>query len=311
LIASRVQHRLRIADTERVWSGLVDLRLLRYFLVVCEEGHFGRAAHRLHMTQPPLSRAIKQLEADFGTTLLERGPRGVTVTATGAMLLDEARSLLAQADQAHSRVAALAGRATICIGILADSAETAGTRLATTFRDRHPSVDIQIRESDLSDPAAGLHTGLVDVALTRAPFDMTGITSRSLRSDPVGVILLSDDPLALRDSLSFEEVAGRRWARFPDTTDAAWCDYWRAGGAQGTDGPVVRTVLECLQAVLWNDTIGLAPLGHGLPTGLTAVPLVDFPSSRLVVAWPRGRKNPLVQSFVRIAAAAFRPPVRA
>lgn len=289
----------------------MDLRLLRYFLVVCEEGHFGRAAHRLHMTQPPLSRAIKQLETDFGTALLERGPHGVTVTATGASLLDEARSLLIQADQARSRVAAIAGRQTICIGILADSAETVGTQLATTFRERHPSVDIQIRESDLSDPTAGLRSGLVDVALTRAPFDMSGMATRVLRSDPVGVILRTDDPLALRDSLLFAEVAGRRWFRFPDTTDPAWCDYWRAGSSQGTEGPIVHTVTECLQAVLWNDTIGLTPLGHPLPSGLTAVPLSDFPPSRLLVAWPRGTKNPLVQSFARIAAAAFRPRLRA
>jgi DNA-binding transcriptional LysR family regulator len=105
----------------------MDLRLLRYFVAVAEERHVGRAAARLHMTQPPLSRAIKQLEAELGTVLLHRSSTGVTLTAAGTVLYDEARTLLEQANQVRARVANAAGTATITIGILADSAEQAGT----------------------------------------------------------------------------------------------------------------------------------------------------------------------------------------
>jgi DNA-binding transcriptional LysR family regulator len=282
----------------------MDLRLLRYFVAVVDERHIGRAAARLHMTQPPLSRAVQQLEAELGAVLLHRSASGVAPTAAGAALYDEARTLLAQADQLRIRVAAAAGAATITIGTLADSAEQAGTHLAAAFHERHPGVDVRIREADFADPTTGLRAGLVEVALTRAPFEDAGISTLVLRTDPIGVVLRTDDPLARRYTLSLGDLADRRWFRLPDGTDPVWRTYWHAGEVRG-DGPVVRTVHECLQAVLWSGTVGLIPLGHTLPEGLTAVPLLDMPPSHLVVAWNEADANPLVRSFVHIAATLY------
>jgi DNA-binding transcriptional LysR family regulator len=279
----------------------MDLRALRYFVAVADERHFGRAAARLHMTQPPLSRAIKRLEADLGVVLLHRSPTGVTLTAVGTTLYDEARTLLAQADQVRARVAAAAGTGTITVGTLADSAEQAGTRLAAAYRERHPGVHI---EAGFTDPTTGLRAGLVDVALTRAPFDDTGITTHVLRSDPVGAVLRTDDPLAGRETLRLADLADRRWVQLPDGTDPIWCAYWNGGADR--DGPVVRTVHECLQAALWNDIIGLTPVGHALPDGLIAVPLTDMPPSPLVVAWNSANPDPLIRSFTEIAIAVYR-----
>ncbi len=291
----------------------MDLRSLRYFIAVAEERHVGRAAVRLHMTQPPLSRAIKALETELGTVLLHRSPIGVTLTAAGTVLYDEARTLLEQAEQVRARVGAAVGTATITIGILADSAEHAGTRLATAFRQRHPEVNVRIREADLTDPTTGLRAGLVDVALTRAPFDATEISTHVLRSDPVGVVLRTDDPLARRDTLHLRDLADRRWFQLPEGTDSLWRAYWNGTLSHGTvptdglrDGPVVRTVHECLQAVLWNGTIGLSPLAHALPDGLTSIALADMPPSRLVVGWNSTNANPLVHSFAHLAAATYR-----
>jgi DNA-binding transcriptional LysR family regulator len=282
----------------------MDLRALNYFVAVAEERNFGRAAARLHMTQPPLSRAIKQLETDFGAVLLDRSTTPVTLTSAGTALYDEARLLLEQAEHVRARVAATAGTATLTIGVLADSAEQAGTRLAAAFRRRHPAVQVSFREADFTDPTAGLRAGLADVALTRAPFDETGISTHVLRTDPIGVVLRTDDPLAGRRSLRLRDLAGRRWFQLPDGTDPIWRAYWNGTepGGQLREGPVVRTAHECLQAVLWNGTIGLAPLGHELPAGLTAVPLADMPPSRLIIAWNSSSANPLIRSFAHIAA---------
>jgi DNA-binding transcriptional LysR family regulator len=299
------QHRFRRGDTGPVSSLVMELRTLGYFVAVAEELHFGRAAARLHMTQPPLSRAVQRLEADLGAALLRRSPAGVELTPAGAALYAEARALLERAGRVRDRVAAAAGAASITIGTLGDTAERAGPSLAAAFRARHPGVEVRVREAGITDPTAGLRAGLADVALTRAPFDDAGIVAHELRADPVGVVLRADDPLADRPRLRLADLAGRRWFRFPEGTDAAWSAYWRAGS--GGDGPVVRTVHECLQAVLWSGTIGLTTLGHALPDGLVAVPLTDMPPSRLVVAWNAAGAGPLVRSFAEIAATLYRP----
>jgi DNA-binding transcriptional LysR family regulator len=296
-------------DTAPVSLLVMDLRSLRYFVAVADERNFGRAAARLHMTQPPLSRAIKQLETDLGALLLHRSPAGVTLTAAGTALYDEARILLEQAEHARARVAAAAGTATFTVGILADHAEEAGPSLAA-FRQRHPGAHIRIRETDLADPTAGLRAGLVDVVLTRAPFDRTGVSTRVLRSDPVGVVLRADDPLACRDTLHLRDLEDRRWFQLPEGTDPLWRAYWNGTTPAGPfrEGPVVRTILECVQAVLWSGTIGLAPLtplAHALPEGVTTVPLADMPPSRLVVAWNSNDASPLIRSLIQIAAATF------
>ncbi|MFH8484491.1 LysR family transcriptional regulator [Streptomyces longisporoflavus] len=282
----------------------MELPGLRYFVAVAEELHFGRAAVRLHMSQPPLSRAIKQLEAEIGAALFDRTPAGVTLTAVGAVLLDEARALLEQAERVRERVAAAAGAATITVGILGDSTDPGVTRLAGAYRRRHPRVEIRIRETDLTDPTCGLHAGLVDVALTRGPFDGTGLTVHELRADPVGALLRTDDPLARRDSLELADLADRRWFVFPEGTDPLWQAYWNGG--EPRRGPVVRAVVECKQAVLWNGTVGMTLLDHGPGDGLQVVPLLDMPPSRVVAAWKESDPNPLIRSFVQTAIAAYR-----
>ena len=276
----------------------MELRTLRYFVAVAEELHFGRAAARLHMSQPPLSRAIKQLEADVGAVLMVRSAAGVTLTPAGVALLEEARALLEQAERARARVA---GTATITVGLLADSADPDATRLADAYRRQHPGVEVRVRDTDLTDPTCGLRAGLVDVALTRGPFDETGLTVHRLREDPVGAVLRADDPLARRDHLELADLAGRRWFRFPDGTDPVWQSYWHGG--EPREGPVVRAVQECLQAVLWNGTVGLMPLGHRPPGDLTVVPLAGLAPNPVVVAWTDA--SPLVRSFVRLATAAY------
>ncbi|MFI8443254.1 LysR family transcriptional regulator [Streptomyces rochei] len=282
----------------------MELRTLRYFVAVAEELHFGRAAARLHMSQPPLSRAIKRLEADVGALLLARSPAGVTLTPVGRVLLDEARALLDRADLVRDRVSAAAGPATLTVGILGDGTDPGISALAAAHRRGRPGIDIRVRDTDLTDPTCGLRAGLVDVALTRGPFDETALTVRVLRTDPVGAVLRADDPLARRARLRLAELSDRRWFRFPPGTDPAWQSYWHGGSAR--EGPVVRAVQECLQAVLWNGTVGLAPLGHEPPAGLAVVPLVDMAPSRVVAVWNEGDTNPLIRSIVETATAVYR-----
>ncbi|MCW8095667.1 LysR family transcriptional regulator [Streptomyces tauricus] len=281
----------------------MELRTLRYFVAVAEELHFGRAATRLHISQPPLSRAIQRLESELGAALFDRSPAGVALTPAGTLLLDEARDLLGRADRIRERVAAAAGAAILTVGLLGDSTDPGVIGLAAAHRRRYPHVEVRVRETDLSDPTCGLRAGSVDIALTRGPFDETGLAVRELRADPVGALLRADDPLARRESLKLADLTGRRWFRFPAGTDPLWQSYW--SGGEPREGPVVRAVQECRQAVLWNGTVGMTLLDHVPARGLTVVPLIDMEPSRVVVAWKQGDTNPVIRSFVRIAAAAY------
>lgn len=259
------------------------------------------------MSQPPLSRSIRQLEDELGVLLFERTPKGVTLTPAGTVLYDEVGALLMHVDRIRSRVTAVAGPGTLAVGTLADAAEQVGSQLVPLFRSQHPHVTVTVHEADLGDPTAGLRAGLVDVALTRTPFNDDGITMHVLHSVPVGVVMREDDPLAHRTSVSSADLAaGRRWVRLPDGTDPVWAAYW-TGGGHDAESPVMRTVQECLQAALWNGTSALAPVDQPLPAGLVAVPFSDRQPSRLVVAWPKAARSPLVRSFVQVANNSWNP----
>nr|WP_202420695.1 LysR substrate-binding domain-containing protein [Actinomadura rayongensis] len=282
------------------------MRKLRYFVAVAEERHIGRAAARLHITQPPLSRAIHRLEADLGAALFHRIPSGVELTEAGAILYADARSLLEQADRTEARVRAAVGPATLTVGSLADTAELVAGRIAAAFRRLRPDVSVHVHESDLTDPSAGLRAGLVDVALTRLPFQDAGLRNHVLHAEPVGLVVRDDDPLAARPAVQLADLPDRRWVQLPTGTDPVWRAYWTGAPDGDGHGAPMRTVQECLQAVLWSGMSALAPLDQVVPAGLVIVPVTDRPPSRLVVAWPAAGSSPLVRSFVRIAAETYR-----
>lgn len=260
----------------------------------------GRAAARLHMSQPPLSRAIQQLETELGVELFTRSARGMALTQAGQTLLPEAREVLDRVDALPSLVAPAPD--TLTIGTLADSLDHAGRQLIDAFRRRNPDIEIRVVEGDLTDPVVGVDRGLADVAVTRGPFRAAGIAVAEIRRDPVGVIMRDTDPLASRDRLSLSDLRDRRWFRLPESADPVWRDYWAGGrpDAAGTD-TVVRTVREAVQAVLWSDSLGLAPLSINRPHCITVVPVDGVAPSPLVVAWRRRDRRPLVQDFVSLA----------
>jgi DNA-binding transcriptional LysR family regulator len=281
---------------------VVDLRLLSYFVAVAEERNVVRAAARLHMSQPPLSRAIQQLESELGVELFTRSVRGMTLTPAGHVLLLEAREVLARVGSLPSLLSQATGARTLTLGTLADSVDRAGSALIDTFRARYPGVEIRIVEGDLTDPTVGVDRGQVDVALTRGPFTASGVVVAEIRRDPTGVVVRDTDPLAVRERVGMDDLKDRRWFCLPDTVDPLWRSFW-TGGHEPADGTVVRTVRECIHAVLWTNSIGLAPLTISRAPGIAVVPVDGVAPSSLVVAWRRRDRNPLVHGFVDVVAA--------
>ncbi|MEU9128886.1 LysR substrate-binding domain-containing protein [Kitasatospora sp. NPDC048540] len=285
----------------------MDHRRLRYFVAVAEEQHFGRAAARLHMSQPPLSQRIRELEDELGCLLFERSARGVRLTEAGSVLLVEARRLLAAAELAGERVRQAGRRRTVVVGAVAGAGLDFGPRIVAAFRRTHPDTEVRLSESGIDDPTAGLRSGRVDLALTRLPFDTTGLTIRQLAEEPLVAALAADDPLATRSTVTVGDLHGRSWIRLPEEADRAWRAYWSAGAGATTPGPVVRSVAECLHAVLWQGAVGILPAAatHRHRTdGIAFVPLTGHPPSRIVLAWPSAHPDPVVLAFARAATTA-------
>ena len=189
----------------------MELRLLRYFVAVAEERHFGRAAARLHMAQPPLSQAIRQLEAELGVTLLHRTTRRVDLTEAGQAYLVRARAILGEIDQAADvarRVAAGAvGHLTLgCVGTATYSVlPSLSRRLSTEL----PGVDFSFRGEMLApDQVVALREGAIDVALLRPPVADLSLVVETLRRDRLMVALPVDHPLTGRARVRGRDLAG-------------------------------------------------------------------------------------------------------
>ncbi|MEU4892551.1 LysR substrate-binding domain-containing protein [Streptomyces sp. NPDC044780] len=281
----------------------MDLRQLRYFVAVAEELHFGRAAARLHMSQPPLSQRVRELEEELGCRLLERSSHGVRLTDGGRILLAEAKEILERAERAKEKVRRSAGHRTVVVGAVAGAGLALDDRVRETFRRRRPQAAVRLRECGLTDPSAGLRTGQVDMALTRLPFDTTGIAVRVLYEEPLVAVVPATDPLAGSAQVDVADLRGRMAFRLPPGTDPRWRDFWLATDADEPDTPVVSTIGECLHAVAWRSAVGLLPAAaarrHAAP-GVSFVPVTGHRPSRVVVAWRAGEVDRLVLDLIDI-----------
>ncbi|MGZ4446448.1 MAG: LysR family transcriptional regulator [Nocardioides sp.] len=201
----------------------MELRHLRYFVAVAEERHFGRAAERLHMAQPPLSQAVRRLEAELGVELLHRTTRRVDLTPAGAAYLARARVILGEVDDAGEEArrvdAGLVGRLSVaCVG---SATYSLLPRLARTLREELPGIDFSFRgEMLVPDQVAALLDGTVDLALLRPPVAERGIELRPLREDRLIV--------AVPDA---HRLAGRRRARVADLREEDLVVHPSRGGS--------------------------------------------------------------------------------
>jgi DNA-binding transcriptional LysR family regulator len=188
----------------------MDVRHLRYFVAVAEERHFGRAAQRLHMAQPPLSQQIRQLEADLGVTLLERTTRKVELTEAGATYLDHARQILAALDDAarHARLVAAGSVGHLTIGCVGSATASLLPGLSRRLAAELPGVEFAFRgEMLVPDQTEALRTGSIDIALLRPPVTDRTLAVELLREDRLVLAAPTDHPLAARTAIDIADLA--------------------------------------------------------------------------------------------------------
>ena len=191
---------------------MFSLARLSCFIAVAEELHFGRAAERLHMTQPPLSRQIQQLEAELGVQLIDRTTRTVTLTPAGVAFLPDARRILQLAEGAAQTVKRVpAGDlGTVVIGFTAASAHAVLPPLLEATRARLPDVKLDLREMVTAAQIEGLVTGELDLGLARPPLKRPGLVSRPLLHEQLVAALPADHPLAsLGRQLTLNDLDGQ------------------------------------------------------------------------------------------------------
>ncbi len=178
----------------------MELRHLRYFIAVAEEGHITRAAERLGMQQPPLSQQIQALERELGVQLLRRKPRGVELTEAGRVLLDDAHAILAHIDHAFAttRRTARGEQGRIAVGFTSSSPfHPFVPRVIRAFRDAFPLISLTLEESGTTELIADLRNERVDAAFIRTPVaDPLGLTVNPLLEEAMLVALPSAHPLA-------------------------------------------------------------------------------------------------------------------
>ena len=188
----------------------IELRHLRYFIAVAEELHFGHAAARLNISQPPLSQQIQILEQQIGARLFARTNRSVSLTDAGKQFLADSRQILSQVEDAAARAARLHHGETgeLCIGFTSSAPFIkAVSDTLSTFRHRYPDVHIQTRETNTREQIVPLNEGALDLGLMRnTQLPETLVWERVLR-EPLLAMVPRDHPLASQPGVSLRELA--------------------------------------------------------------------------------------------------------
>lgn len=304
----------------------VEVRELRYFIAVAEELNFTRAAARLGMAQPPLSAAIGKLERKLGVSLLERTSRRVTLTPAGSVLLAQGRLALDGLNAAVERSRRAAQVAVLTVAVKPG----AGAHLLKEII-RRCARDPQVPKARLlfghpRGPADAVRSGSADVAILRTPFDVRGLDTELLLTEPRIAVLPADHRLAGRAELRRADLAGEPMPCWAGQADPAAAAYWTGtdtapgpdpaqcpdDSAVTTPGPEINDISQLLDAVAVGGAVAYVPASlaalHRRPE-LAFVPVSDLTPSHVVAAWSAASRSAAVAAFVRTAAevAASQP----
>ncbi|MEV3923616.1 LysR family transcriptional regulator [Actinomadura coerulea] len=273
----------------------METRELRYFVAVAEELHFGRAAERLGIAQPPLSRAIKQLERRLGVRLLERTSRTVEITEAGKVLLREGRAALDAVDAAARRTRrAAAGEPKLVLVTKAGASGELLPKLLDAYAAEPGAVAVEVLLCGIGEQERLLRDGRADVGLLHRPFDSTtGLDIEELSTEGQILVLPKDHPLEGRTDLRMADIAGLPLPRWPQY-DGSYPDG---------PGPEVHDHSQLLQLIALGRAVALLPetaRAH-LRRDLAFVPILDAPTVTTVIAWPPHSRSLALAGLIQTA----------
>jgi DNA-binding transcriptional LysR family regulator len=295
-----------------------ELRLLRYFVAVAEERHFGRAARRLHMAQPPLSQQIRKLERELGAELIDRSCRPIALTEAGRALLAEAQLCLVHAERAFAAARRVAAGQLGQVRIGAMQAAVSGvlSHVIREHRRSHPHVALEVVDLGTLEQMRQLAEHRLDVGLLRGPIDDTALAVETLLDDPLMVALADDHRLAGEariEPASLAEQPVLLWSRAAaPTVYADVVELFRLHGIEPPvvdESPRIESILALVAAGLGVAFLPTSFLNLGR-RGVRFVPLTGpVPVRPLVLAWRTDNPSANLSAFVdstRRAVNAYR-----
>ncbi|KII00491.1 hypothetical protein LP52_01335 [Streptomonospora alba] len=293
-----------------------DLRELRYFLAAAEELNLSRAAERLGISQPPLSRAIRRMERRLGAPLFHRRHNTIRLTPAGDTLRSEAHKVL-EAAAAASRRTRRAGAAAPALTVTAAPGRSTEClrRIAEAYAALPGAARTDIAVTGYRTQAAALRSGEADLAMLSTPFDPAELCVQPLCAEERVAAVPVGHRLAGRSGLRCADLVGEPFPSWPGDTEASrryWSGQDRSGSAGGTgaavQGPLVHDLSQLIEVVGLGQALALVPrhVARANPRpDVVYIPVADASPYRTVLAWPEGPAEPTVELFVRTAADLF------
>lgn len=289
---------------------IIETRLLNSFVCLAEELHFGRAAQKLHIAQPALTRQIQKLEALLEVRLLRRTQRSVGLTPAGRNFLERAYRILAEIEQAAKEVKQVeAGQqGKIFLGFIHSSTYGVTPLLLREFLRRFPQVDLELFEMTIQEQVAALREGKIDVGILRPPISDPSLRTCPLRQERFIVALPENHPLASLDTISLRELSGEGFILFAQRSSPLF--YSRIIAMCEKAGFVPDVVQSAIQI---HTAIGLVSANMGVAIvpevarnlhmpGVRFVEIADRPPViEVALAWRANNSSPAVTAFCELA----------
>ncbi|MGW4834630.1 LysR family transcriptional regulator [Streptomyces globisporus] len=298
----------------------MELRHLNAFLAVAEELHFGRAAKRLQMAQPPLSQQIRQLEKELGVQLFHRNTRSVRLTSAGETFLEPARTVLDDLDTAvrAARSAGIGEYGRVTIGFAGASSHETLPRLTRAVRAAHPGLELVMTGQTYANTALSrVADGSLDLGFVRLPVARPGVAHRVIDEEELVCALPSDHPLARRETVPLDVLAGEPFVSFPANSGSTVRDAMteaceKAGFTPRIvqEAPDSYTILALVAAGV-GVTLTVTSVQHIQQNGLVYRPIAG-PAVRLraALAWRADNPSAALRAVLAVAEEALPTPAR-
>jgi DNA-binding transcriptional LysR family regulator len=297
----------------------IELRHLECFIAVAEELSFARAAERLHLSQPPVSRHIKQLEDELGVELFTRTTRSVQLTNAGSVYLNEARAICAQMSKGvqAARMAARGEVGELTLGYEASSAYDALPRALKVFRDQFPAIEVTLTQMDTDEQAQALKESRIDLGFVVPPIHDRSLHAETVTRERLLLALPSDHRLAQKRSIDLSALASESFILSPRSKRCGLYDQViRVCRGAGFSPKVVQEANE-MQIMLGFIAAGIgitllpAHAAHLQRPGVTFRPILPKSACvELALAWRREEGSPVIRAFVDVVkhCASEMPP---